>query len=215
MLDDEIARLQAERTALVDGESEVAEATDDYLIEGFSELMDLVGSLPRDFTRTQEAVEAMGVDLTARFQAGQQSAGELVHDYLTRSEALMTGTPEGRAFEGALTLLNDPVLFAQLRGDLDDLLRHPRSAEILLPMDRAQLRATIEVIRRGISAVVTRRTRVTARVRDYITTHDLAHERRLDQVLMQLEAAFPAWLEATGPRTPSPAQLPQRPDLQA
>lgn len=215
LLQDQIEQLTREREALLAGDEEMLEVTDDYLLEGYSEILGLVESLPEDFARVIESIAAMGETLTSDFQTGRLTPGQLVERYLGDADSLLRATREGRAYEGALDLIDDPVRFAELRADLSDLAAHPRSREILDRSDLTKLRGTIDVIRAGTSAVMARHQRVTARVREYVTTHDLEAQRRLDQVLLQLEAAFPAWMATTGPRTTSELTLPDRAKLES
>ena len=53
ILNEEIARLRAERDRLVDGD-EMLGATEDYMHEGFTELLSLISALPSDFARVEE-----------------------------------------------------------------------------------------------------------------------------------------------------------------
>src|SRR5690606_6929345 len=50
---EEIARLQIERDRLVDG-VEMVSAGQDYMSEGFTELLSLISALPSDFARVEE-----------------------------------------------------------------------------------------------------------------------------------------------------------------
>ena len=60
----------------------------------------------------------------------------MIDAYLARADALMTATPEGRAFEGAFALLRDDAMVAQLREDLTALLDHPLADGLLAEADR-------------------------------------------------------------------------------
>ena len=53
ILNEEIARLRVERDRLVDG-GELEGATEDYMLEGFTELLSLISALPSDFARVEE-----------------------------------------------------------------------------------------------------------------------------------------------------------------
>ena len=212
IVDQQIADLQENRRRLTAGE-EVPAVTEDYLLEGYSELTDLIASLPRDFARVQESFATARADLMGRFREEDAVPGQIVADYITRVDSIMTATPEGRAFEGALALLRNEDHKDQLRSDLRALANHPQAHDILTPADRTQLTATMGVLNDGIQSVLTMRRRVSTALRDYLTSHDVAEERELDRVLRDLGAAFPGWLERTGPRTTSCLQLPQRCDV--
>jgi len=199
LLNEEIARLQAERDRLVDG-AEMVSATEDYMLEGFTELLSLISALPSDFARVEERFSTIRGEILAAFRAEERPAGEVIDDYLARADALMTATHEGRAFEGAFALLRDDALVTQLREDLTALLEHPLSDDLLGDADRAELRGTVRLVRDGLDRVLAQRSRVTATLKEYIVSHDSARDRQLEQTLRQVESELMTWMAATGPR---------------
>lgn len=199
ILNDEIARLRLERDRLVDGE-ELVGATEDYMLEGFTELLSLISALPSDFARVEERFAQIRGEILAAFRAEERPAGEVIDDYLARADALMTATQEGRAFEGAFALLRDDALVTQLREDLTALLEHPLSDGILGDADRAELRGTVRLVRDGLDRVLSQRSRVTATLKEYIVSHDAARDRELEQTLRQVESELMTWVASTGPR---------------
>ncbi|WNV90361.1 DUF3375 domain-containing protein [Umezawaea sp. Da 62-37] len=206
ILDSEIARLTAERDRLLSG-GELPQVSADYMLEGFGELIQLVAALPSDFARVEEAFTGLRSDILASFRAEQRAAGEVIDDYLARADSLMTATAEGRAFEGAFALLSDDELLLQLRQDLAALLIHPLADEILLDVDRRELRGTVALIRSGMERVLVRRSRVTATLREYIVTHDITRDRELDATLRQIDAELATWMKTAGPRALVPLEL--------
>ena len=213
ILNEEIARLQAERDRLVDGtdDSAMLGVTEDYMSEGFTELLSLISALPSDFARVEERFAAIRAEILAAFRAEDRPAGEVIDDYLARADQLMTATHEGRAFAGAFTLLRDDALVAQLREDLGDLLEHPLSDRMLSDADRAELRGTVRLVREGLDRVLSQRSRVTATLKEYIVSHDAARDRELEQTLRRVESELMTWVAQTGPRaTHDVALLPLR-----
>lgn len=206
ILDSEIDRLTAERDRLLDG-GEMPQVSEDYMLEGYSELLQLVAALPSDFARVEEAFAGLRSSILASFRAEERPAGEVIDDYLARADSLMTATPEGRAFEGAFTLLRDEALLLQLREDLGALLQHPLATDILVDGDRRELRGTVGLIRSGIVSVLNKRSRVTAALREYIVTHDITRNRELDAALRQIDAELATWMQTAGPRAFVPLQL--------
>lgn len=199
LIDDQIARLQAERDALAHG-TEMLSATEDYMSEGFTELLSLISALPSDFARVEERFAGIRTEILAAFRAEDRPAGEVIDDYLERADTLMTATQEGRAFAGAFTLLRDDALVGQLRADLSDLLDHPLSHGMLSEGDRAELRGTVRLVREGLDRVLAQRSRVTATLKDYIVSHDAARDRELERTLRHIEAEMMEWIAHTGPR---------------
>ncbi|MDN4161781.1 DUF3375 domain-containing protein [Nocardioides abyssi] len=213
ILNTEIARLQAERDRLVDG-GDLEGATEDYMLEGFTELLSLVSALPSDFARVEERFATIRGEILAAFRAEDRPAGQVIDDYLARADALMTATQEGRAFEGAFALLRDDGLVTQLREDLTALLEHPLSDGLVSDAERAELRGTVRLVRDGLDRVLVQRSRVTATLKDYIVSRDAARDRELEQVLRQVESELVTWMATTGPRaTHDVPLLPARADV--
>lgn len=200
ILNREIARLQAERDRLVDG-GEIVPATDDYMSEGYAELLALVGALPSDFARVEEAFVRIRREIHDAFRADERPAGEVVDDYLAKIDRLTTATAEGRAFEGAFPLLRDEGLLLQLREDIADLLDHPASDRILADADRREIRTTVKQIREGLDRVLAQRNRASATLRGNIAARDVDRDRELERTLRHLDGALQEWYAATGPRT--------------
>jgi hypothetical protein len=214
ILNAEIARLAAERDRLLDGE-EMEPPTEDYMLEGFTELQLLISALPSDFARVEERFAEIRAEILASFRSEDRPAGEVIDDYLTRADSLMTATAEGRAFEGAFALLRDDAMVAQLREDLTALLDHPRSDGLLADADRAELRGTVRLIREGLDRVLSQRSRVTSTLKDYIVSHDATRDRELEQTLRQIESELMTWLATSGPRaTVDVPLLPARVDVE-
>jgi hypothetical protein len=199
ILNAEIARLQAERDRLVDG-AELVSATEDYMAEGFTELLSLISALPSDFARVEERFATIRGEILAAFRAEDRPAGDVIDAYLARADALMTATHEGRAFEGAFALLRDDALVMQLREDLTALLEHPLADGMLSSADRAELQGTVRLVRDGLDRVLAQRSRVTATLKEYIVSHDVARDRELEQTLRQVESELMSWMATTGPR---------------
>ncbi|WP_110182632.1 DUF3375 domain-containing protein [Nocardioides solisilvae] len=199
LLNAEIARLTAERDRLVDG-ADIEPATPDYMLEGFTELQLLVSALPSDFARVEERFAEIRAEILASFRAEPRPAGEVIDDYLARADALMTATPEGRAFEGAFALLRDDEMVGRLREDLTALLDHPLADRLLADAERGELRATVRLIREGLDRVLAQRSRVTSALKEYILAHDVTRDRELEQVLRQVESELATWMATSGPR---------------
>jgi hypothetical protein len=193
-LAEEIARLQAEYDRLKDG-GEMPESPEAELSEQFSNVLRELDGLPSDFRRVEEAVRDMHRVITKRFREEERPVGEVVDDYLTQSANLLTATPEGRAFSGALELLRKPDWLSRLRADLNAILDHPW-AGTLLPDEQRQLRTAVDVIRRGITDVLGQRQRLSATLREHIENYDHIRNRELDLVLRGIDREMRTWMQS-------------------
>ena len=197
-LAEEIARLQAELDRL-DAGGELEVASEGELTEQFSNVLRELDGLPSDFRRVEEAVREMHRSITKRFREEERPVGEVVDDYLDESSKLLTGTPEGRAFNGALELLRKRDWLTSLRRDLEMILAHPL-AGMLLPDETSQLRTAVDVIRRGIDDVLGQRQRLTATLREHIENYDHIRNRELEQVLRGIDHEMRIWMQSARPR---------------
>lgn len=206
ILNEEIDRLARERDRLLDG-GDLTEVSDDHLLEGFVEALQLLAGLPGDFTRVVEAFARFRTRTIEEFNREDVTSGQVVDAYLEHADNLTTATPEGRAFTGAFQLLSDDDQLARLRGDIDALLAHPKTADILNPAERVELRSAVAMINDGLKRVLTQRTRVSAALRDYISRHDVSRDLELAGVLSDLEAELTMWMQTAGPRKRIPVEL--------
>lgn len=214
ILNSRIAALVDERDRLLSGE-EMPQVSEDFMLDGYLNLLNLVSALPSDFARVRESFVRLRAEIIESFRGEGAAAGQVVDAYITQVDQLVTATPEGRAFQGAFTLLRDTEMLAQLRQDTNDLLEHPLADQILADGDRRDLRSTVAVIRRGLDEVIAARTRVARTLREYIQTHNAARDRELDQTLRNLQGELQTWLGTTGPRAVvSMGLLPERVEVE-
>jgi len=155
--------------------------------------------LPSDFRRVEEAVRDMHRTITKRFREEERPVGEVVDDYLDQNSKLLTATPEGRAFSGALELLRKRDWLTNLRDDLETILAHPL-AGMMLPDETIQLRTAVDAIRRGIADVLGQRQRLTATLREHIENYDHIRNRELDQALRGIDREMRTWMQSARPR---------------
>ncbi len=204
-LDAQIAELQAERDRLVRGE--VVEAVDDARMrDGYTNISDLIRQLPSDFKRVEEAVATMHRSIVEDFRQEVRPIGEILDDYLARTDDLMQATPEGRAFEGAFELLRDDALLVRLRDDIAVILAHP-FAESLGAGERRAFRNTVSILRQGIEDVLAQRRQLTATLRDQIVAHDVVRDRELEAVLRSVNRGLAAWIDSGTARDRVPLGL--------
>ncbi|WP_187976060.1 DUF3375 domain-containing protein [Mycetocola sp. JXN-3] len=204
-LDDRIAELTAERDRLRGG-GEVPAAGNERMYEGYQNLIDLIGQLPSDFKRVEESVAAMHRQIISDFRAEERPIGEVLDEYLAKTDELMGATAEGRAFEGAFTLLRNEELLTALRRDIQTILDHPFAAG-LGSGARRDFRGTVSILRSGIDDVLSQRRRLTATLREHIENHDHVRDRELDAVLRALGRELETWMHTAGPRSTVPVEL--------
>jgi len=204
-LDREIAQKTSERDGLIAG-GEVAAASNDQMHEGYANLIDLINQLPSDFKRVEESVAGMHRQIVNDFRAEERPLGEVLDEYLTKTDALMSSTPEGRAFEGAFTLLRNDALIQELKNDLETILLHPFALE-LSAQERRSFMGTVSLIRKGIDDVLTQRNGLTMTLREHIVNHDVVKDRELERLLREINRELATWMQTAGPRSAVTAEL--------
>ena len=200
-----IRELELERDRLKAG-GEVAAASDDRMLDGYTNLIDLIGQLPSDFKRVEESVLDMHRAILRYFRDDDRPVVDVLDEYLDKQDELVKATPEGRAFDGAFVLLRDDALLLELRENVGVLLAHP-AASVLDARDVNEIRGAVTVIRQGMKDVLAQRRRITATLKEHIVNHDVLEERELNRVLRGIERELATWLEASGPRTTVPIEL--------
>lgn len=197
-LAEEIARLSAEYKRL-DAGGELVQANEAELTEQFANVLRELDGLPSDFRRVEEAVRDLHRSITKRFREESRPVGEVVDDYLDQSTKLLTATPEGRAFQGALELLRKRDWLTSLRADLETILAHPL-AGMLLPDETRQLSGAVTVIRRGIDDVLGQRKRLSTTLREHIENYDHIRNRELDEVVRGIDREMRTWMQTARSR---------------
>lgn len=197
-LDAQIAELVAERDRLAAG-GDIAAASDDQMLDGYTNLLSLIGALPSDFKRVEEAVAEMHRQIVRDFRGESRPIAEVIDEYLAKSDSLMQLTAEGRAFEGAFTLLRDPTLLAGLRHDLSIILAHPFAAA-LTAAEQREFKRTVRIIQNGLNDVLAQRRRLSSTLREHIVHFDAARDRELDATLRKVNQQLELWMRTAGPR---------------
>jgi hypothetical protein len=169
-LDAQIERLTEQRNRIAAGEEPLG-ASDDQMLDDYMNLNSLLAALPADFTRVVESMNRMRREILSEFRAESRTSGEVLDDYLDRVEELLAGSPEGRAFTGAVELLRDDRLLEELRADFEIILAHS-FAVTLTPQERAALRGTPTSVRLGMATVLDERGRMSSALAGYLRRHD-------------------------------------------
>jgi hypothetical protein len=204
-LDEQIAVLTAQRDELASG-AEMAVMDEDRMLDGYANLTDLISQLPSDFKRVEESVSDMHRQIINDFRSEVRNVGEVLDEYLARTDKLMGATPEGRAFEGAFELLRDDALLLGLRTDLQTIVEHPFAA-VLATTEQREFLGTVAVIRKGIRDVLDRRMKLTTTLREHIVNHDALRDRELDDLLRRVGKSLGTWMETAPRRAAVPVDL--------
>lgn len=197
-LDEEITRLTEERDRLVEGR-ELVRASDDRMLTGYLDVVDLMAQLPGDFRRVEEQIEAIHKQMLQSFRAENRPKGEVLDEYLLASDHLVEQTPEGKAFESALTILGDDALLNALRRDLHTIVDHP-FAEALNTRERLAFTGLVAVLRTGLVDVQRRRMKASYSLQEQLSSHDTAQEREFTTVMRRLQQELDIWMQTARPR---------------
>lgn len=204
--DDRIERLTRERERIAAG-APLGSVSDDKMLDGWDNLLQLVRSLPVDFKRVEEAVQGMHRQVVADFRNEDRPIAEVIDEYLVKSDELMTMTRQGQAFNGALALLRDQRQLSDLRRDLDVLLAHPVTSDILNNEDTRDIRSTVLMIQRGLDDVLGQRARLTGTLRDHIVHHDIDRDRKTADLLRRVNQRLTKWMETASQKSRVPVDL--------
>lgn len=204
-LDLEIGELTAERDRIAAG-GEIRAASNEQMHEGYANLIDLITQLPSDFKRVEESVAGMHRQIVNDFRAEERPISEVLDEYLAKTDALMSSTAEGRAFEGAFVLLRNDALLTDLKHDLESILLHPFALE-LSAADRRSFMGTVNLIRKGVDDVLTQRNGLTTTLREHIVNHDVVKDRELERLLREINKELAVWMQTAGPRSTVTAEL--------
>src|SRR5690606_31769857 len=194
-LDTQIRRLQAELTRL-QRTGVVDEVDEDELLEEAENVLHLVRELPADFARVAESIRAMQRDVVAALRQDERPSGDVLREYLERGEQVMTATPEGRAFAGALRLIGDPERIDELSVQLDTVLRHRFTGRLPAPQ-RAELRDIGRRIEQGVAEVIKAQRQASHVITTQVRNHDPLRDRQVDELLREVMTGLQAWVPGT------------------
>ncbi|MFI9485885.1 DUF3375 domain-containing protein [Promicromonospora sp. NPDC052451] len=194
-LDAQIRRLQDE-LARIQRTGEVDEVGEDELLEEAENVLHLVRELPADFARVAESLRAMQRDVVAALRQDERPSGDVLREYLERGEQVMTATPEGRAFAGALRLIGDPERIDELSVQLDTVLRH-RFTGRLPAQQRAELRDIGRRIEQGVAEVIKAQRQASHVITTQVRNHDPLRDRQVDELLREVMIGLQGWIPGT------------------
>lgn len=201
-LDRQIEALTAERERLAAG-GDVEVASPERMHEAYLNLAGLLQSLPADFQRVAETETVNRRGLIQQFRLDDRGAGDVLSDYLDAGDRMLASTPEGRAFMGALDLLQSEEAMDTLRSDLQRVLAHDFAAA-LDAAEQREFRTAVDRIASSLAVVQRERHRTSAVIRRYVQDRAITDRAALAAALDRAAAAAERWIAATTPRAPVP-----------
>lgn len=201
-LETRIAADTAERDRIAEGGA-LLTADDDRMIEMFTDLRDLLSQLPGDFRRVMESQDRLTKTILADFRSDTRPKGVVLDEYLSRANSLTNQTPEGRAFEGALTILSNETLISELRTNLRTIMGHSFSNAVTAD-ERESFMQTARLLEQGLDDVLSRRHKATRVVTENLRRHDATEERELTNVMARLDHELTVWMSDARPKARVP-----------
>lgn len=211
-LDAEIARLSRERDRLAAG-GDLPRADEERMRLGYADMVDLLEQLPGDFRRVEESLEEIQARMIHDFRTEERPQGEVLGSYLDAAENLMTATPAGRAFSGALGILADEDSLEAFRADLRAIMDHPFAQE-LEPRRRRDFMDAVGVLRRGLHGVQTRQLQASRALAEYLTHAEPERDQELSTALHRVQSELSVFSQNAGVHARIPmSSVPSRPEL--
>lgn len=206
-IDDMEAKLAARRAELEELEvGGAVELPDDYAV--LSELISLqeeIDRLPHDLRRVEEEFRSLAQELRNDFLGETRPHGEVIGEYLRRADALSTVDRYGRGFQSAKGLLTDDLAQDQLRHHLETIVSFRFTDEDPIgEHDRSDLRQTIHLVTKSVSAVLDQRDVLIGRLVGFITRHNALREKELHESLRAAKNQLRFWAENNTSRATLP-----------
>lgn len=204
-LNDEIARLEydlrrheAERERIIEGGPVVSVDAQTMRWE-YDNVTAMLAQLPGDFRRIEESLLTLRREIISEFQADTRTKGEVLGSYMERTDNLLVETAEGKAFDGALAVLQNDRAIGELHEQLSAIVAHPFAQDLSAQERRAFLNAD-DLLRSGTRDVQLQQWRSARMLKEHIQKSDAIRERELRETLRELGLAAAAWMQTARPR---------------
>lgn len=174
---------QAQRADLVAKVKEAQKALDDFDKHGgklpkdldpvamYHNALDLMAQVPMDMSRIEELMYEERNNLIDSFHADDRPGGELVAEYLRRSDDLFSGTDSGQVYNGAIRMLSNRRLNAQITSRVRMICRS-EPLQTLEPQERMALERSWKHMVGGMEGVLKLRRSCSETVANAITQYD-------------------------------------------
>ncbi|MFD1210606.1 DUF3375 domain-containing protein [Arthrobacter sp. GCM10027362] len=203
-LEAEIAERQAQIRALQSGQAPELLSRDSAVAAARS-VLDLAASLPADFKRMRDGVEAMLHTIRQEIMESSMTKGVAVGQVLEGDRQLRS-TAEGETFRGFTEFLNDPQQQARFRQAVTEVLERD-FVGALTAGERATLSNLVRELRRQASEVHAIYGRLSESLHTYVQSDEFRESLLLRKAIRTAELAV-AQSPALKARTPvAPLQL--------
>ena len=195
---------QAQRQDLVHKVEEAQRALDDFDKKGgklpkdldpvamYNNALDLMSSVPADMSRIEEMMYDERNSLIDSFHEDDRPGGELVAEYLRRSDELFSGTDSGQVYNGAIRMLSNRRLNAQISSRVRMICRS-EALKGLGQQDRMALERSWKHMVNGMQGVLRLRRSCSETVANAITQYDHEVYREYTTLLKDLYRTVMGW----------------------
>ncbi len=190
-----VEQLEAAQRALdeLDAGGGTQEPTTEEVEARLVNVVDLLEQVPRDMRQIEEELKRERDGLFDEFHADERPHGQIVHDYLARSDALFNGTDSGKLYNGALEM------FAADSFDIEmhHKVRRIQTSYLLVNSQvkkRYDIRAAWETVSDGMRGISAMRSSCSRAIANAVGSYDMARYRKMTETLKRLESLM--WARA-------------------
>ena len=188
---------EAQRADLVAKVQEAQKALDDFDAHGgklpqdldpiamYHNALDLMSQVPQDMSRIEEMMYTERNNLIDSFHADERPGGELVSEYLRRSDELFSGTDSGQVYNGAIKMLSNRRLNTQINRRVRMICRS-EALSGMEPQERMALERAWRHMVDGMNGVLKLRRSCSETVANAITQYDHEVYREYTALLKEL-----------------------------
>lgn len=196
-LEAQIADLQKQRDDLVAG-GEIIPASPQSVREAFRNIDDLVRGLPAEFKRVAERLRASQSRALEDLRVSDEPQGIVVQRVLREFSQVLTDRYEGRAFLGAIALIDSMSEKREFEDNLRTLASHPAVENV--GVARQRVRNALQIIRTGMKMVEAEREQLAQRLNTQVARFDADRDRAIDRRLKLVEQELRTWFASSRPR---------------
>ena len=169
---DLVARVQEAQRALDEFDKKGGKLPQDLdPVAMYHNALDLMSQVPQDMSRIEEMMYEERNNLIDSFHEDDRPGGELVAEYLRRSDELFSGTDSGQVYNGAIRMLSNRRLNAQITSRVRFICRSD-ALKSLDPQERMALERSWKHMVGGMHGILKLRRSCSETVSNAITQYD-------------------------------------------